>query len=381
VDAWRLRWQTDSQTAFDDPTSTSAAVQREIAPAHHQEIVEIRRGVVDRSSAVAHVDHQESFVPPPAALPAAREAADPFVNPFGDSVRSVLAPAEPVALQPATPDELPGPPPASPPPAPAESIRRQLAQPDAGGDMAQPCDHVYNGRNCCDESDRCQRAREYVRTNSIRNISLDITPQYTVARVATNDAPERYQQELELLLARSPSRRWHNRDGQVVAEGQLADMRHGQAIIRTADGDTVRIPFAELPDDESCFVTAWWSIPSECALTSDQLAQRSWIPTTLTWKASAICHKPLYFEDVQLERYGHSAGPLAQPLLSGAHFFAHLVALPYQMGISPPFECEYPLGYYRPGSCAPWLVPPVPLSVRGALLEAGVITGGIYVLP
>ena len=38
---------------------------------------------------------------------------------------------------------------------------------------------------------------------------------------------------------------------------------------------------------------------------------------------------PLYFEDPQLERYGHSFPPCCQPLISGAHFFTRLPILPY----------------------------------------------------
>ena len=66
-----------------------------------------------------------------------------------------------------------------------------------------------------------------------------------------------------------------------------------------------------------------------------------------------LCHKPLYFEDVQLERYGHMAGPWVQPFVSCADFFLRIPILPYEMGLEPPNECIYALGYYRPGSCAP----------------------------
>jgi hypothetical protein len=105
------------------------------------------------------------------------------------------------------------------------------------------------------------------------------------------------------------------------------------------------------------------------------------VASTFTYQASGLCHKPLYFEEVQLERYGHTAGPIKQPLLSGAHFFLNIAVLPYKMGINPPCECQYALGYYRPGSCAPWHIPPVPISVRGALAEAGAWVGGIYIIP
>jgi hypothetical protein len=51
------------------------------------------------------------------------------------------------------------------------------------------------------------------------------------------------------------------------------------------------------------------------------------------------------------------------------------------MGINPVNECQYALGYYRPGSCAPWMIQPIPLSLRGAIAETAVILGGVYVIP
>ena len=163
--------------------------------------------------------------------------------------------------------------------------------------------------------------------------------------------------------------------------GRLTNIKRGRLLILDANNQIVRIPFNDLCDDDLCFLTAWWRVPTECTFGDEQYAGRNWAPSTLTWKASALCHKPLYFEEVQLERYGHTAGPIRQPFLSGAHFFLNLVTVPYQAGINPPWECQYTLGYYRPGSCAPWLVPPVPLSVRGALWEAGVMVGGVALFP
>ena len=99
------------------------------------------------------------------------------------------------------------------------------------------------------------------------------------------------------------------------------------------------------------------------------------MPQTYTWTASAICHKPLYFENRQLERYGHSHGPVLQPIHSTAHFFVRLVTLPYHTAIHPSNECMYTLGYYRPGNCAPWLKDPIPISLSGATRQALVTTG------
>ncbi len=122
--------------------------------------------------------------------------------------------------------------------------------------------------------------------------------------------------------------------------------------------------------------------PFECSVNDGTMfAGRCWEQTTYLWKASAMCHKPLYFEDEQLERYGHSFSPCFQPFVSGAHFFTHVPVLPYCMGVEPPNECIYALGYYRPGSCAPYMCNPIPLSLRGALFEAGVFTGAAAILP
>jgi hypothetical protein len=114
--------------------------------------------------------------------------------------------------------------------------------------------------------------------------------------------------------------------------------------------------------------------PCECPLSADPYRGRNFSPTTMTWKATGVCHKPLYFEDVQLERYGHSWNPVVQPFMSAAHFFVSVPLLPYNMGVTPPGECIYTLGYYRPGSCAPYVIEPFPLSLRGAVFEAVGVT-------
>jgi len=113
--------------------------------------------------------------------------------------------------------------------------------------------------------------------------------------------------------------------------------------------------------------------PCDCRLgvnvEAPEFAGRHFSRTNFAWKATGTCHKPLYFEDVQLERYGHSWNPVVQPFMSAAHFFVSVPLLPYKMGLNPPGECVYTLGYYRPGSCAPYLLEPIPLSLRAAIFE------------
>jgi len=121
--------------------------------------------------------------------------------------------------------------------------------------------------------------------------------------------------------------------------------------------------------------------PCECRLEGEAYQPRRFASTTFTWKAAGYCHKPLYFEDWNLERYGHSRGVLADPWISAAHFFVSVPVLPYKMGVQAPWECVYPLGYYRPGSCAPWTCPAIPISARGFAVEAATITGIVFLLP
>lgn len=121
--------------------------------------------------------------------------------------------------------------------------------------------------------------------------------------------------------------------------------------------------------------------PQMCSMTRDVYQPRAWAPITFTWKASALCSKPVYFEDPQLERYGHMWGPYLQPFMSAGHFFLAVPALPYLAGLYPPNEGIYTLGYYRPGSCAPYILDPFPLSVRAAFWEGAAATGLAFIIP
>lgn len=122
-------------------------------------------------------------------------------------------------------------------------------------------------------------------------------------------------------------------------------------------------------------------LPEECPLITTTYTGRHFGRTCLVWKASAVCTKGAYFEDVQLERYGHTICPVLQPVISGAKFFATVPLLPYKMGITPPNECVYTLGYYRPGSCSPYMLDPFPISVRAVAFEALAVGGAVAVIP
>ncbi|HEX3870458.1 MAG TPA: hypothetical protein VHV77_08485, partial [Pirellulales bacterium] len=78
--------------------------------------------------------------------------------------------------------------------------------------------------------------------------------------------------------------------------------------------------------------------PPECGSANSMFAPRCWEPLTYTWKASNLCHAPLYFEDVQAERYGHVWPRPFQPLVSTLKFFGGVILLPYNIGMELPNE-------------------------------------------
>ena len=217
-----------------------------------------------------------------------------------------------------------------------------------------------------------------VSESDITKIRVDSSPSFVGGYKNSNSAPTNTK---EGAIANAKSRSWLSYEGQVVAEGKMVDLTLGSVVIEQANGARISYLLHKLSDTDQIYVSEKWGLPVTCPIDDRSFPRRDFTDTTVTWKASGACHKPLYFEDVKLERYGHEWGPVAQPFLSTAHFFGDVLVLPYKMGIHPPNECQYSLGYYRPGSCAPWTVGPVPISLRGALMQAKVVTGAALVLP
>lgn len=390
-----LQWRPSSKVR------TTTKVATEVKQVNHLQL----------TSADGHVVQNASTLPP----------ADPFNDPFNDQLQKYTAqqaepprsrfslPQEPPAEAPTQPEPMPEPmaidpapsqpmqpepmapapieeapqrsapsldsqmPPRSSTPLPAPSYG---AQPQAPMANAADCKQTYKQRNCCEESEDCIAIREELGRIDIRNISVDISAPFAPDEEDSDMARSQQAQAMQ----ESPVREWHNESGELIAEGRMLDIRDRRLSIDTGT-EIKRIPLKALASDEKCFVAAYWNLPYECGWTDQPFLGRHWAPLEVNWTASALCHKPLYFEERALERYGHTTGPISQVVLSGAHFFGSAALLPYQMGINPPNECRYALGYYRPGNCAPYLIPPVPLSARGAAYQSAAILGAVYWIP
>jgi hypothetical protein len=223
----------------------------------------------------------------------------------------------------------------------------------------------------------CTDFRQRIEAQTIDQVSLDISPPYRPDEID----PRRYERLKADFDEKQSIRQWRSIDGRELASGRLRDLAYEKAIIETEHGTTEELAINRLSEADLGYIAENWGLPKECLLEQVAYTPRTWASTTMTWKASNLCHTPLYFEDVNLERYGHTHGPVLEPIVQSAHFFANIAVLPYKMGVHSPKECQYALGYYRPGNCAPWIVPPVPLSARGALVQGAALTGAFWLIP
>ena len=236
-----------------------------------------------------------------------------------------------------------------------EQLRKQSDEDDLDDEDEDEDEDSVSGP---DEKD-CATFRNELLNSSIRDIPLDISP--PASSLPGSSYP----------IGRS----WTDRSGNVIATGAMQDLRRGYVILDSGQ----KIPYARLSESDLAAVSEFWRLPTVCTLGNRGHVERNWIPQTFTWTASNVCHKTLFFENVQLERYGHSHGPFLQPVQSVAHFFVSLATVSYQAAIHPANECNYALGYYRPGNCAPWLKDPIPISLDGARRQALVTTGLAFI--
>lgn len=93
-----------------------------------------------------------------------------------------------------------------------------------------------------------------------------------------------------------------------------------------------------------------------------------------------FAHQPLYFEEVNLERYGRTCGHL-QPALSSLRFFAAIPSLPYAMTVHHPSNTYTTKWPYEAGWGAPKVRELQPVQSKPSLVQAGAITGLLFVLP
>lgn len=121
--------------------------------------------------------------------------------------------------------------------------------------------------------------------------------------------------------------------------------------------------------------------PEVVGLGEDLYQQRNLAHVDYPWLASDLYHRPLYFEDVDFERYGHTHHALVQPFVSLGKFGLQCVGLPYQMALQPVWQRQYALGWYRPGEVAPYKYYQVPWNTDAAVRTGVFYTGMSFAFP
>ncbi|MCA9154390.1 MAG: hypothetical protein KDA38_06360, partial [Planctomycetales bacterium] len=97
-----------------------------------------------------------------------------------------------------------------------------------------------------------------------------------------------------------------------------------------------------------------WGESEEAPFTS--FGARDFWPTNLAaWEPPRVVHRPLYWDETPLERYGQTRHPVLQPLTSTAHFFGTFFVTPAKLVIEPPLSPATDAGLFRPGSPVPCL--------------------------
>lgn len=124
---------------------------------------------------------------------------------------------------------------------------------------------------------------------------------------------------------------------------------------------------------------AMGQIPVVQASTSDSMFAETGIEKSRNHD-QLFAYQPLYFEEANLERYGRACGPM-QPVVSGVRFFATIPSLPYAMTVHQPNKTYTTRWPYEAGWGAPKVKELQPLQFKPSLVQAGAITGLIFVVP
>ena len=119
--------------------------------------------------------------------------------------------------------------------------------------------------------------------------------------------------------------------------------------------------------------------PMVFAARADEMITDPMMQTALS-RSHVFGYQPLYFEEVNLERYGRSYGHF-QPALSGLRFFATVPSLPYAMTVHSPNKTYTWRWPYEAGWGAPKVRELEPLQWKPGMVQAAAVTGLIFVVP
>lgn len=157
---------------------------------------------------------------------------------------------------------------------------------------------------------------------------------------------------------------------------RAADISDPDALTRTVSQVSVDIrpPQGELPTD---LAAAAFAASAEA---DEELAHAGRPETSVSWTPWTLCYRPLYFEEVALERYGSTVGCI-QPGVSAVHFFFGVGLLPYKIVSRFPTSCQCSNGFARCGDAPPPGYIDNQIHPDAAVIEAALLAGIVLALP
>jgi hypothetical protein len=162
--------------------------------------------------------------------------------------------------------------------------------------------------------------------------------------------------------------------------GRLTTNIRVKPIDRTAEDGVPGVDEEPIPDVPEDLAAEWFRAQEPIRHGISDVTM--WLRATSDNYQQDFYHRPLYFEDANAERCGYTYG-FYQPLVSAAHFFGSVALLPYKLADQPPNKYVYATPNCPPGTAYTPLdnfLPP-PYSLRGALAQAGVVTGLVFIIP
>jgi len=167
------------------------------------------------------------------------------------------------------------------------------------------------------------------------NITLQAIPQ-------ANAAPQVQQpngSQINLALLKPAAKSADPKAGQLQVDSMIRQQQDSTYL------------FSKLNIDNS-FLASATVAPTQRGQTADGYSLE-WSPQGYGWHSPAFCHRTLYFEQPNYERYGTRNPYYLAPTLSAAHFFGTAAILPVKALYHAPWCKSCTLGNKRPGDCSP----------------------------
>lgn len=122
------------------------------------------------------------------------------------------------------------------------------------------------------------------------------------------------------------------------------------------------------------------TFPEQTVLTTEAYKPRAFPPMMEIVEPNYLCHRRLYFRQLNLERYGWDLGMIT-PAVAASKFFFDVATWPYHIGLEPCRRFECSAGLCQPGDPVPLMLYPPKASATGMGLEAAAFVAIFVIFP